>query len=125
MSIEDSWYIIYLSFYFFKLKIFALQNFVVYCHTSTRITHKCTHVPSLPNLHFISLSIPPFSIVTEPLSEFPKSYSKFSLATYFTYGIVSFHVTLSIQLTPSLLPSHCVLRSAFQVCWHIVDVNHC
>ena len=103
MSIEDSWYIIYLSFYFFKLKIFALQNFVVYCHTSTRITHKCTHVPSLPNLHFISLSIPPFSIVTEPLSEFPKSYSKFSLATYFTYGGVCVFMLL-FPFTLPLLP---------------------
>ena len=32
--------------------------------------------------------------------EFPEPYSEFLLATYFTYGNVSFHVTLSIHLTP-------------------------
>ena len=31
--------------------------------------------------------------------EFPETYSKFLLAIYFTYGNVSFHVTLSIHLT--------------------------
>ena len=30
--------------------IIALQNFVVFCHTSTRISHQYTHVPSLPDL---------------------------------------------------------------------------
>ena len=33
--------------------------------------------------------------------EFPEPYSKFLLAIYFTYGNVSFHVTLSIHLTLS------------------------
>jgi len=42
---------------------------------------------------------------TEPLFEFPETYRKFPLATYFTYGNVNFHVTLSIHLTlSSLLP---------------------
>ena len=35
------------------------------------------------------------------LFEFPEPYSKFPLAIYFTYGNVSFHVTLSIHLTLS------------------------
>ena len=43
--------------------------------------------------------------ITEPLFEFPESYSEFPLAIYFTYGSVSFHVTLSIHLTLSILPS--------------------
>ena len=83
------------------LRIIALQNFVVFCHKSTRISHRHTHVPSLLNLPPISLPIPPHQIVTEPLFEFPDSPSKFLLAFYFTYGIVNFHVTLSIHLTIS------------------------
>ena len=87
--------------YFLNGRIFALQNFVVFCHTSTRISHRYTHVPSLHNLLPISLPTPPFQIVTELLFEFPQSYSKFPLSIYFTYGSVSFHVTLSMHLTLS------------------------
>ena len=54
----------------------------------------------------ISLPIPPLQVGTEPLFEFPKSYSKFPLAVYFTYGNVSVHVTLPIHLTLSS-PSPC------------------
>ena len=43
-------------------------------------------------------------VVTEALFEFPESYIKFPLAIYFTYGNVSFHVTLSIHLTLSSPP---------------------
>ena len=44
-------------------------------------------------------------VYTEPLLEFPEPYSKFPLAASFTYGNVSFHVTLSIHLVlSSLLP---------------------
>ena len=46
--------------FFFKWRIFALQNFMVFCHTSTRISHRYTHVLSLPNPPFISIPIPPF-----------------------------------------------------------------
>ena len=45
---------------FFNWKIIALQNFVVFCQTPTRLSHKCTHVPSLPNLPLSSLPTPPF-----------------------------------------------------------------
>ena len=36
-------------FFFFNWWIIALQNFMVFCQTSTRISHSCTHVPSLPS----------------------------------------------------------------------------
>ena len=56
-------------------------------------------------LPFETLShLPPHSTLqvdTEPLFEFPEPYSKFPLAIYFTYGSVSFHVTLSIHPTLS------------------------
>ena len=35
---------------------------------------------------------------------FPEPYSKFLLAIYSTHGNVSFHVILSIHLTPVFLP---------------------
>ena len=62
------------------------------------------HVFPILNPIPTSLPIPHFEIVTEPLFEFPESYGKFPLPIYFTYGIVSFHVTLSIQLPLSLSP---------------------
>ena len=79
----------------------ALQNFVVFCQTSTWISHRYTYIPSLLNLPPIFLSISPLQVDTEPLFEFPDTYSKFPLTIYFTYGNVSFHVTLSIHLTLS------------------------
>ena len=45
-SINQHW------FHFFKnfnWRIIALHNFVVFCHTSSRISHRYTHVPSLPS----------------------------------------------------------------------------
>ena len=40
--------------------ITALQNFAVFCQTSTRISHRYTYVPSLSKLPPTSLSILPF-----------------------------------------------------------------
>ena len=60
-------------YYFFKLifkycnwRIIALQNFVVFYHTSIRISHRYTHVPSLLDLPPISLPIWPFSLSQNP-----------------------------------------------------------
>ena len=39
---------------------------MAFCHTSTRISHRYTHVPSLLNLPPISLPIPPFSLSQSP-----------------------------------------------------------
>ena len=50
---------------FFNGRIIALQNFVVFCRTSTRISYRYTHVPSFPNLPPITLPIPPFSLSFE------------------------------------------------------------
>ena len=49
--------------------------------------------------HFPSQPTP--LVDTELLFEFSEPYSKFMLAIYFTYGNVSFRVTLSIYLTLS------------------------
>ena len=65
----------FIKIYSFNGRIVALQNFVVFCQISTWISHRYTYVPSLLN----SLLFPS-PVVTEPLFEFPESYSKFSLA---------------------------------------------
>ena len=44
---------------FFNWRIIALQNFVVFCHTSTWISHRYTYIPSLLNLPPISHPISP------------------------------------------------------------------
>ena len=48
-------------FLFFYWRIIALQNFVVFCQTSTWISHKYTYTPSLLNLPPIS----PLSVNTD------------------------------------------------------------
>ena len=44
---------------FFYWRVIALQNFVIFCQTSTWISHRYTFVPSLLNLPPFSLPIPP------------------------------------------------------------------
>ena len=42
------------KFIYFNWRIIALQNFIVFCQTSTWISHRCTYIPSLLNLPSIS-----------------------------------------------------------------------
>ena len=90
---------------FFNWRIIALQNCVGFCQTSIWVIHMYMYVPSLFTLLPTFLPTPPLEIVTEPQYEFPESYSKFQLAIYFTYGNVSFHVTLSHTSVPLLPPN--------------------
>ena len=46
-----SWYLIVFFFLIFYCKIFASKYCAGFCHTSTRISHRNTYVPSLWNLH--------------------------------------------------------------------------
>ena len=48
-----------LIYLFFNWRIITLQNFVVFGQPSTRISHRCTYVPSLLNFPPISLPIHP------------------------------------------------------------------
>ena len=89
-----------------------------FCHTSTRISHRYTHVPSLP-----SPPHPTLQPVTEPLFEFPESHSKVPLAISFTYGIVNFYVTLSIHLPFCLLSCHRVHRCVLYICFSIAALK--
>ena len=52
MSIQGWFPLVFFFFlflHFLNWRINALQNFVVFCHPSTRISHRYTHVPSLPS----------------------------------------------------------------------------
>ena len=81
-------FIIILIYLVFNWRVIALQNFVVFSQTSTRISHRYTYIPSLLNLLPISLPIPCLWVDTEPFFVFPETYSKLPLAIYFTYGRV-------------------------------------
>ena len=48
---KNTWMVklwVFLAALLFNWRIIALQNFVVLCHTSIRISHKYIHVPKLP-----------------------------------------------------------------------------
>ena len=105
--------------FIFLLKDNCFSEFCCFCQISTRISHRYTYISSPLNLLPISLPIPPLQVDTESLFEFPESYSKFPLAIYITYGIISFHVTLSIYfILSSPLPMS--IKSILYVCFSIV-----
>ena len=86
----------FLMYLFFYWRIIALQNFVVFCQTSTWISHRYTYIPSLLNLPPHSTPLGRYRApvwVLWAIQQIP--------AVYFTYSNVSFHVTLSIHLTLS------------------------
>ena len=49
----------FLLLFIFYWRIIALQNFAVFCQSSTWISHRYTNITSLLNLPFISCLIPP------------------------------------------------------------------
>ena len=100
-----SFFLLKINLFFWLKDNFALQFCVAFCHTPAWVSHRYIYVPSLLNLPPTSCPFPPLKVVTEPQFEFPESYSKFPLALYFTYGNVNFHVTLSIHLALSFLPT--------------------
>jgi len=81
-------------FNFFNWRIMALQYFVVFCHTSTRISHRYTHVPSHPNL-------PPISHPTPVLLP-GKSHGQRSLVGYSPWGRQELDMTEQLHFHFSL-----------------------
>ena len=59
---------------------------MVFCHISTRISHRYTRVPSLPNLSHLPLHPTPQPVL-ETLLEFPESYSSFKPAFSFSFTV--------------------------------------
>ena len=102
--------------YFFYWRIIALQNFVVFCQTSTLISHRYKYIPSLFNLPPISLPILTLSIDTELLFEFPEPYSKIPVG-YLFYILFCKFPCYSFHISHSLLPSPHVHKSILYVCF--------
>ena len=79
---------------FLHWRIIALQSFAVFYQTSTRISHRYIHVPSLPNLPAISLPNTSLDCDRDPIWV-PWVVQQIPIGYLFTYGNVSFPVTLS------------------------------
>ena len=89
-------FFIFLIFFLLKDNCFTeFCGFLSYINKNQSSVYPSALPPKPPSHLPSHLTLQP---VTEPLFEFPESYSKFPLAIYFTYGIVNFHVTLSKHL---------------------------
>ena len=89
-----------------------------FCHTWPWISHRYTYVPSFLNLPPTSQPIPPLQVVTEHWVELPASYTKFPLASYFTYGNIPVSMLLWILFTfsfPLLCVQLCSLSLLFSI----------
>ena len=84
--------------------LIGLQCWFDFCHTSARINHRCTYVPSLLNLPPTFCSFP-YLGYKEPGFEFPESYSKFPLALYL-HMLVYMSPCYSLRLSHPLLLPH-------------------
>ena len=94
----------FLKIHYFQLKdncFTILYWFLLY---STWISHRYTYVPSLLNFSPTFYPILSLYIVTDYWFELLASYSKFPLASYFTYGSICFDTTPSISPTLSFSP---------------------
>ena len=76
-------------FIFFYWRIIALQNCVVFCQTSTWISHRYTYVPSLLNLPPISRCIPPLKSDTEPEEVFLMPFWAYHQSNDLTLGYIT------------------------------------
>ena len=89
----------------------ALQSCVDFCHTSTRITHRRTYIPSLQNLLPTSHPISLLQVVTEHQVRVPCIIYKIPPAIYFTHG--NAYVSKLLSLSISSFPSPTVSASLF------------
>ena len=104
-------------------RIIALQNFMVFCHTSTRISHRYTYVPSLPDLSPMALPTLPFSLSQSScLSSLSHTANSHWLSVLHRI-LLSFYVTLSIYFPFSLLSSHLLHRCVLYVCFSIAALK--
>ena len=103
---------------FFNWRIIALQNFVVFCHTSARISHRYTHIVSPPDPAPISLPTPPFSLLRAPV------WVPHIIQQILFYTCYCKFLCYSLHTSPlSLLSSHPVHRSVLHVCFSIAALQ--
>ena len=107
--------------FIFYWRIIVLQNFVVYCQTSTWISHRYTYIPSILNLTPISHPISP-SVDTEPLFEFPEPLQQFPIVYLFHIWQCNLPCN-SFHTSHPLLPSIHVHKSTLYVCFSIAALK--
>ena len=108
-----------LFIYIFNWRIIALQYFVVFCHTSTRISHSYIHVPFPPKS-------PSHPIYPSSLSPCLSSLSHKTNSHWLS--ILHFVRSVSMLLSPYISPSPSfphpgVLRSFLYVCYSMAALN--
>ena len=109
---------IFFPLYFFNWRIIALQNFVGFCQTSTRISHRYTYIP-FSQASLLAPSPPPASKLSQSTVSVSWIIQKIPPGYLFTYSIASFHVAFSIYLTLSRLPSLHVHKFVVYFCFSI------
>ena len=87
------------------MKVIGSQYCVCSCHTTTRISHKQTHAPSLLNLPRLRSPFHPSRLSQSPGLSSLCPYSSFPLAVYFTHGGVYMSALLSQFAPPSPSPA--------------------
>ena len=110
---------IFKNLFIFYWRIIALQNFAVFCQTSTWISHRYTYIPSLLKLSPISLPTPPLSLgwyrapvwVSWATQQIP--IGSLFYIWYRKFPCYSFHTTHPV------LPSPHVRKSILYVCFSI------
>ena len=109
----------FLSNLFVYWSIIALQNFVVFCQTSTWSSHGCTYLPTLLNLPPTSLPIPNSRLTKSPCLSFLSQTAN-------SCWLSIFHMVLevSMSLSPYSSPSP-PLSSCPYVCPLCLFVNRC
>ena len=112
----------FIFFFSFLLKDNYLTECCCFLSNLNRNQPQVNTYPLTFDIPSISIPIPPLQVETEPLFEFPEPYSKFPFAIYFTYGNVSFHVTLSKHLN---LSTHLPMSISLSLCLflHYCPVN--
>ena len=103
------------NWFVFNWRIIALQSSVGFCHTTTQISHKCTHVPSFLNLSSTLRPIPPLQVVKEYQVGLPV-YIETSHWLSMSHAAVYMFQCYSLGSSHPLLPTQCLQVSSLHLC---------
>ena len=95
--------------FIFNWKIIALQYSVGFCHTSIRISHRYTHVPSLVNLPLTSHPSRLSQSTSLSFLHHTANFFWLSISHMVIYKFPCYSVSSSHPLLPPLCPQVCAL----------------